>query len=297
MTIRDLQIFTCVAEYGQMSEAARQLVITQSSVSQAISNIEKEYGVLLFERLSKHLYLTNTGRELLQYARSALALNREIEDFLRREAAIPRLKVGATITVGDCIISPLVHLLEAHVPDIQTEVCIENTHLLEELLLKGELDIGLVEGAVTNPNLVTEDAIDDELVLICANGHPFYGRGKVDVRELNGQEFILREPGSGTRAQLEYQLKKKNVAWHVKWSCRSSEAIKNAVIDRHGISVISRRLVCREFDAGALWMCGVDGLDLSRRFSLVYHKNKCRSKSLDAFITICKDFGRRERQY
>ena len=295
MTARDLEIFICVAECGQMSEAARQLVISQSSVSQSISNIEKEYGVLLFERLSKHLYLTDTGRELLRYARSALALTFEIEDFLRGESVMPRLKLGATITVGTCVISPLVRLLEEQMPKIQTEVCVENTHLLEEKLLKGELDVGLVEGTITNQNLVTEDAIDDELVLICSNSHPFYGCHRVDISELNGQNFILREPGSGTRAQLENQLKGKKIVWHVKWSCRSSEAIKNAVKDCHGISVISRRLVSREFEAGALWMCGVNGLDLSRRFSLVYHKDKYRSAPLDAFISICKEFGCRER--
>lgn len=296
MTTRDLEIFTCVAEYGQMSEAARQLMITQSSVSQSISSIEREYGILLFERLSKHLYLTDTGRELLRYARSALALNRETEAFLRSESVFPRLKLGATITVGACVAGPLIRRLEERVPGIQAEVCVANTHVLEEMLLKNELDVGLVEGVVTSPNLVSENAIDDELVLICSNEHPFRGHGSVDFRELGGQDFILREPGSGTRAQFEEQLRKKHVGCHVKWSCCSSEAIKNAVIGGHGISVISRRLVRHEFESGCLWMCGIDGLQLNRCFSLVYHKDKFHSEALDAFIALCKEFGEHERQ-
>ena len=296
MTLRDLEIFLHTAECGQMSEAARRLSITQSSVSQSIAGVEKEYGVQLFERLPKQLRLTETGQALLRYARNALALNMETERFLRNESVWPRLKVGASVTVGTCVMNPLVHSLEEQLPNIRVEVCVANTHILADMLLRGELDIGLVEGTVNHTELVWEHAMDDELFLICANEHPFYGRSWVSADELNGQDFILREPGSGTRAQLEEQLAEKNIAFRVKWSCSSAEAIINAVAGNHGISVISGRLVQDKYRGGALWMCSIDGLRLSRRFSLVYHKNKFHSEALDTFIALCKEFGAWERQ-
>lgn len=296
MTIRDLEIFVHTAECGQMSEAARQLAVTQSSVSQSIAGVEKEYGVLLFERLPKQLRLTDTGRALLRYARSTLALHLETQQFLRNESAHPRLRVGASVTVGTCVIAELVQRLEQLLRHVRVEVCVDNTHLLEEMLLKGELDIGLVEGAVAHGELVCETAMDDELVLICGREHPFWGRRSVRAGELGSQDLLLREPGSGTRAQLEEQLARLGTTCRVKWSCSSSEAIINAVIGGQGISVLSRRLVQDRCRDGLLWMCGIDGLHLERGFRLVYHKNKYHTQALDAFIALCKQRGEEERR-
>ena len=289
MTQRNLEIFVSVAECGKMSDAARAMYISQSSVSQAIAEIEKKYGVLLFERLSKSLYLTETGKRFLEYARQALSLNLKIEEFLHNASSHRHLRVGATITVGTCAISTIVSRLEARFPDLRAEVCVANTHLLEEMMLRNELDISLVEGRVTSPDLLVEKAVDDRLVAISSLTHPLCGQKEISIHQLAGQPLILREQGSGTRAQLENCMAELHLPVNVLWTCYNTEAIINAVADGHGLSVISQRLIAGR---GDLWSMRIRDVNFDRSFDLVFHKDKFLTDALRSFMDICREFGR-----
>ncbi|WP_235690626.1 LysR family transcriptional regulator [Clostridioides difficile] len=243
MTIRSLEIFVKVAECGKMSEVARNMYITQSSVSQAISEIEKEYGVKLFDRISKKLYLTEAGKKLLGYGRHLLAVNEEMNDCMKHCAKNIRIRVGATVTVGTCLISPIMLELYKVNPLIEPEVFVEDTRLIAKKLLNSELDIAIVEGKIKHPDIVTKSIINDNLVLICSHKHEFYKRDSIKVSELSNQPLIMRELGSGTRAQLEKQLKELKIPMNIRWSCYNSEAILRAVVDNFGIAVISELLI------------------------------------------------------
>lgn len=256
MTKRHLEIFVAVVEHRKMSEAAKALYITQSSVSQAIAEIEKEYNVLLFERFARTLYLTDVGRSFFNYARRVLDLQSEMEAYLRTSSQSRRIRIGATITVGTCVISGLIKRMKKEFPEIRAEVLVANTHILEEKLLKSELDVGLVEGQITSPDLREERAIYDKMVMVCSRDHPFCGRDSVTLTELANQPMILREKGSGTRAQLETQMRALHIPLDVIWDCYNTEAIINGVLDGHGISVISRRLVVEQARQGKLWYRG-----------------------------------------
>jgi len=292
--MRNLQIFIAVAELGKMSEAARTLYITQSSVSQAIASIEQEYGVVLFERISHGLFLTDAGKELLSYARSLFAVKADMEEFLHSSGEQQKIRIGATITVGTCVISPLLLQLKKINRGLSAQVLVENTRALEGKLLRNEIDVGLVEGKITNIELVTRHAIEDKLVLICPNNHKFKGRSSVSAEELAGEALILREKGSGTRTQFETQMANRHVPITVSWSCCNSEAIKNAVADGHGISIISERLVRADAAQGRFGVCDVADLDLGRYFDVVYHKDKYLSATLQNFIDACMRFGEHE---
>lgn len=291
MTSRNLQIFVTVAELGKMTEAARVLYITQSSVSQAIASIEQEYGVVLFERLSRGIFLTDAGKELLNYARGYFSVKSDMEEFLLSQGERQALKIGATITVGTCVISPLLLKLKAENKQLNAQVLVENTHGLEGKLLKNEIDVALVEGKITNPELVTRHAIEDRMVLICPNGHRFSGREEVMAAELGDDPFILREKGSGTRTQFETEMANKHLPISVSWTCCNTEAIKNAVADGHGVSVVSERLVLEDAAAGRFFICRISDLDLDRYFDVVYHKDKYISRPMHDFIDACIAFG------
>ena len=291
MTSRNLQIFVTVAELGKMTEAARVLYITQSSVSQAIASIEQEYGVVLFERLSRGIFLTDAGKELLNYARGYFSVKSDMEEFLLSQGERQALKIGATITVGTCVISPLLLKLKAENKQLNAQVLVENTHGLEGKLLKNEIDVALVEGKITNPELVTRHAIEDRMVLICPNGHRFSGREEVMAAELGDDPFILREKGSGTRTQFETEMANKHLPISVSWICCNTEAIKNAVADGHGVSVVSERLVLEDAAAGRFFICRISDLDLDRYFDVVYHKDKYISRPMHDFIDACMAFG------
>lgn len=290
MTSRHWKIFVAVAECGTMSQAARDLQITQPSISQAISEIEREYSVLLFERVGKRLYLTDTGRSFLPYTKRLLSMEDELDEFLRSAASRKQIRIGATVTVGTCLISPLVEELERRIPGIRTVVSVANTQIVENRLLSGELDVGLVEGLVRSPDLRWEPAICDELVFVCSRNHPFCGREQIALSDLTKQSLILREQGSGTRAQLESLLRLRGVAADVRWDCSSTEAILNAVARGHGVSVLSRRLVSDYARGDALWTATFSDADFSRTFSLTYYKDKLLTEEMLCFIEICKAF-------
>lgn len=154
MTIRHLKVFLAVAETGKMSAAADQLFIAQPSVSQAIADIEKYYNVRLFERLSRKLYITPAGERLLDYARHIVALFDEMELEMKYSTEHTTLKIGGTVTVGTTILSELVSRFEAENPPVTLTVLVDNTPVIESMILKSDLDLGLVEGEVSSEDLI-----------------------------------------------------------------------------------------------------------------------------------------------
>lgn len=294
MTIRSLEIFVKVAECGKMSEVARNMYITQSSVSQAISEIEKEYGVKLFDRISKKLYLTEAGKKLLGYGRHLLAVNEEMNDCMKHCAKNIRIRVGATVTVGTCVISPIMLELYKVNPLIEPEVFVEDTRLIAKKLLNSELDIAIVEGKIKHPDIVTKSIINDNLVLICSYKHEFYKRDSIEVSELSNQPLIMRELGSGTRAQLEKQLKELKIPMNIRWSCYNSEAILRAVVDNFGIAVISELLIEDYLKKHLLWDCDIEGINLHRTFDIAYHRSKFFTENISAFFDISVEYGKKQ---
>lgn len=291
MTIRHLKIFIAVCDYGKMSTAAKELHISQPSVSQAISQIEEYYGVKLFERLSKKLYITAAGQRLLDYARHIVALFEEMDKNMNSEAENIMLEIGATITVGTCVLNSILQLFESKHRDIKTKIFIQNTHVIEKMILKSELDVGVVEGDIKSQDIIKIPIISDELVLVCSSSHEFSNLENIDIEQLQNLDFILREKGSGTRELFENALDKAGVTINKKWVCNNSEAIKNAVINNQGLTVISKMLVEKELKEKKLHSISINNVKLTREFHVVYHKNKYLSEPLKNFIQTCIQYN------
>lgn len=294
MTLRNLQVFVKVAECGKMSTAAKQLYVSQSSVSQSISEIEREYDVVLFERIGKQLFITPLGQELLEYARKAITYQDSIHTWLSESSKIKRLRVGATLTVGATIFSELLGRMKEQCPSIEIFAFIGNTETIAEKLLCSELDIALVEGDITNTNINSRVLVDDHLVLVCGRDHKFFGRKSVSITELNDETFLLREHGSGTRAQIVEKLDEYKIDYKAAWESSSSEAIKRGVIDGHGISVLSERLVRDEVRSGNLWACTIEEFPIYRHFSLAAYKNRVETDTMKLFSNIVEGFASNE---
>lgn len=294
MTNRNLEIFAAAAQCGSMSGAARELKISQSSVSQAIAEIEKEYGVRLFERLSRSLYLTDTGRQLLEYAGRVLQLQEEMDSFLNGASERGSLRIGATVTVGSCVLGPLLRRLKDSAPQVRTEILVANTRALEEKILCSRLDVGLVEGRVEHPDLTVVPVMRDRMVLLCAPGWIAGERDTVSPEELHELPFILREQGSGTRAQLEQAMGARGVCLRVAGECCCAEAIVGCISEGAGVSVMSRRLVERQLNQGILKAYDIEGVRLERTFDLVWHKDKKMTPAMELFSGICRQFEAQE---
>ena len=156
MTLRHLRIFVEVVNCGKMSEAASRMYISQSSISQAISDLENYYQTRLFDRLSKRLYLTEAGKEFYSLASKVILAYDEMDKYMEHMTDQQILRVGATFTIGATILPRLFRALDTECPDVTTKVVVDRTPLLEKQLLQGELDLSLVEGSVKSPDLVVE---------------------------------------------------------------------------------------------------------------------------------------------
>lgn len=289
MTLRSLQIFVAVAECGNMTKAAEKLFISQPSVSLAISDIEREYDVTLFNRNAGKIQLTHTGRKVLEYARKILSLELDMEKCMRHEAENYCIRVGATITVGATIIGPVIAKMKESIPKVNYHVNVANTHIIEKMLLDGEVDVAVVEGEISNPNLEVRSFLNEHLVLICPPTHPFATRESINISELADVPLLLREEGSGTRKQFDNAMEQNNVEPIVRWSSYSFGALIDAVENDLGVAVISGLLARKNQKNNNYHICNIEGDDLSRAFKLIYHKDKYISHILSKFTEICMD--------
>ncbi|MCH1981953.1 LysR family transcriptional regulator [Ruminococcus sp. OA3] len=292
MTLRHLRIFIAVAETRSMSEAARQCFITQPTVSQTIHELEEHYNTQLFERLSRKLYITDSGTRLLSYARQVIDQFQILESSMLDNPAREILHIGATITVGTCLLPQILNDFEDKVRDVGTYACISNTAEIEQKLLDSSLDIGIVEGNVQSPDLVAIPMIEDYLVLVCDRNHPFAGRKVIKAEELEHEKFAMRESGSGTRALFEHYLHRHNLQVTIGWEANSPLAIRNAILYNRGLSVISVRLFEQEILAGDIRVICLASREWERTFKLVYHKNKYLTPSIEAIRCILHDYRR-----
>ena len=283
MTLRSLEVFLAVVEAGSMRAAAERLYISQPSVSGMVADLENEFGVRLFERLGKRLFLTQAGERLSVYARRMLSLNAEIARQMGGIGNRLPLRIGASVTIGSSVITELIRRLAGPVP----YVFVGNTGMIEKKLLRSELDAALVEGRIDSEDLIDTPVIRDRLMLICNREHRFAGRSSVRMAELAGERLVMREPESGTRHVLDQEFALSGVAMNVVWECNNSQAILHAVRAGFGVSILSPRLLRGE---DALLAVPIADGAMQRWFSLVIHKDKLIHPALQAFIDLCRSY-------
>ena len=295
MTIRHLKIFITVADCGKMRQAAEQLYISQPSVSQAIQELERHYHVQLFDRLSQRIYLTESGKQLLSYARHVVSAFEEMDLQMKNAGMNRHLRIGGSITVGTCLLNRIISRLEERIPDIDSEVTVNNTASIENMLLRSELDVGIVEGVVKSPDLTAIPIYRDRLVLVAGTRHPLAQKESLTLTDLNGQIMISREEGSIERNQFEQMLIENHITMKTAWKCTNTETIKNAVENGRGLSIFSTMLIEKEVLAGTLKILPIENIQVYRDFQLIYHKDKFLSEPMSQFIEICRQMKNLEK--
>ena len=166
MTIRHLKIFISVYEASNITRAAEVLHMTQPSVSRAIQEIENYYGIVLFERINHRLSVTETGKSFYAHAIHILDSFDSLEMGLRNWDKYGKLRIGATITLGNTFLPRAVSEYQKKNPNMQLKITVSNYKELEKSLLNNQLDIALIEGGVLNKQLKSEKLGEDRLVLI-----------------------------------------------------------------------------------------------------------------------------------
>jgi DNA-binding transcriptional LysR family regulator len=290
MTIRHISIFAAVADCLSMTAAAKKLFISQPTVSQSVAELERDLETKLFERIGGKLYLTQGGVQFLEYSRHILSLVDEAFDTISQRG---RLRVSSTLTVGTTVFNGILLRFSKKNPGCELTFRCENTGAVEEKILSNQIDIALVEGTIRSPQIITEDVMDDELVLIVPPSHRFSKQKSVRASDLSQERFIIREEGSGTREIFEQTMLLHNIQYHTAGILNNAEAIKLAVSAGLGISVISRRAITREIKRNELAAVKITDLVFLRKFRMAYHRNKFITPHMELFMKLCREEGRR----
>jgi DNA-binding transcriptional LysR family regulator len=269
MNRNHLALFHAVAKAGGISRGAERARVSQPAVSKQIKDLERELNVRLLERLPRGTRLTQAGVILADYAERLDLLEREaaraIQEF--RGLQRGRLAVGVSTTIAAYLLPQVLGRFHQEHPQIELRVEIANTRDIQKLLRTGTVEIGLTEGTGEAEGLRSAIFHQDHLVAIAPPGHPLLRR-RVAARDLCRQPFVMREPGSGTRAVVELALARRELAVKPVLSLSSTEAIKRAVIAGLGVAIVSRLAISLELQLGLLAMVPLEDLPIVRPLHL-----------------------------
>lgn len=288
MTVRHMKIFKTVCECGcSITKAAEKLNMTQPAVSLAVSELENYYGIKLFDRISRRLYLSEAGKMFLEYANTITLTFDDMEKRIRSWEKTGVVRVGASISIGAMLMPEYVKKFAAENPDTKVTVKINRSEELEALLFENKLDFALIEGIVHDQNLVYEDFMEDRLALVAAKDFP---KDTIKKEEIYAYDFLLREKGSGTREIFESTLTSVSCPLpEPAWESMSTAALINAAEAGLGVAVVPYRMAVERLKSGSIREIHIENIKFTRKYKLVYHKNKKLSTTDKKFIEICRN--------
>ena len=278
--------------YLNMTKVAKEMYISQPSISQSINELEAELGVKLFDRIGKKLFLTHEGEVFLNYTRRILNLYDEgvktIRDFNLNEKG--RIVIGASTTIGIYILPEIIKEFSSKYKDIEISLIIENTKNIEKLILENKVDFAYVEGDIHSEEIEREIIWKDELVFICGDKNNLRNYDEIEGRVLENEKLIMREEGSGTREHTELFLKKNKVKFTTFLELGNTEAIKKTVEANLGVGCLSYRVVEDKVKSGELYMFRLLEGKIERDLYLISHNDKFISNNMKTFIEYTKKF-------
>lgn len=289
MDFRRLEVFVKVYQQKSFSKAGQALYLAQPTVSEHVRLLEEDLGLTLFDRQGKEVLPTPAGQLLFQYANQLMTLRqdslRAMEQF--RDIGIGDLLIGGSNIPGQYLLPGLLGRFKERFPKIRINLLIGDTQNIQDKLLEGTIELGLVGAQVDHRQISCQLLTTDELTCILPPGLYKAEPGLVTAKVLFSLPFILREKGSGTRKALEQAFKKINLEvkdLQVVAEMGSNEAIRQAVKAGVGISIISRRAVLDDLEQGRLQELKIKKLPLIRNFYLITLRQRTLSPLAKAFM-------------
>lgn len=284
ITLRQLEVFAEVLKSGSTTQASQRLALSQSAVSAALTDLEGQLGIQLFDRIGKRLLVNEHGRLLYPRALALLEQARDIEQLFTEDKGA--IRVYASSTIGNYMLPEIIARYRQDFPDLPFELSVGNSQDVINAVSDFGVDIGLIEGPCRAPDIVSEVWQEDELVVFSSPKNPFLQQA-VTLESLARQPWILREQGSGTREIVDYLLLSNMPQCHLGMELGNSEAIKHAVRHGMGISCLSRRVIAEQLESGSLVEVPVPLPPLIRTLYCIHHRQKHMSKSLARFLQYC----------
>jgi len=286
LDLHKLEIFYWVAELESFSMAAEHLSLRQPTVSAHMRSLENQIGEKLWDRVGRRAVPTQTGKLLKEQARRMLNLKNEILAALERARGDVRgeLRVGGSSVPGEYILPGKLGEFVGAFPEVKPILRIGDSAEIREAILEGSVEVGFIGFKTVDHRLRWQDRWVDEMVVAVGEHHPWAGIREVSLAQLKEQPFLMREEGSGTLRSFSKLVGKTMHGLRATMELGSGAAIKEAVIEGLGVSVLSRTAIQRELQAGLLREVRLEGLKLERRFFQVTHRERTLSPVARAFI-------------
>lgn len=268
MNLHHLRLFSAVVDRGGFTKAAQALHLSQPAISKSLNELERQLHVKLLDRSGRAIRLTEAGQLLHARARELFGVEHAAERELRELRGLKRgvLRVAASTTISTYMLPPVLGRFRMRHPGVRLRIWSANTRTVTKLLLESRVDVALVEGPVAHARVAVEPWTDDELVVIAPPDHPVLAR-RVRVGELADLPFMVREPGSGTRAVSRRALAKHGVRLTNTTRVSGTEAIKQAVAAGLGLAIVSRAAAADQIALGKIAVVPVEDLVIRRTLS------------------------------
>ena len=271
-----LKVFDTVARRLSFTKAADELFITQPAVTKHIKQLENYFKLPLFERKGNTVTLTNAGELLLKHTESLQEISRrlEFEISLLKESHKGCLRLGASTTVFQYVLPPILARFKKSYKDVQLQMLHANTEHIEQALLRKEIELGVIEGDSKRRDIHYTPFARDEIVLVSSAKNPLAKKDEIRLDELPSIPLLLREPGSGTLEVVLNALQKADIkvsGLNVEMYLGSSEAIKSYLLHSTCMAFISRHAVLKEVDSGCLKIVAIKRFSVPRQFFFITH--------------------------
>ena len=282
MTRKHFTIFAEVCRFLNFSQAAEALNTTQPAVSLAVKELESHYGVALFERMNRRVYLTPAGEALLATAQDVLRGFQEAEETLGQGRPLA-LRVGANVSFGEAGLAQVLGRFRQEHPQVRLRALVANSDKIQSLLAENQLDVGIVDGLGVSERLRAQPLYQEDLVLAAAPGR---FPAPATVEELAALPLLLREPGSGLRSSVDRVFSQQGLAPQPLLESTSTAALAQAAKAGLGVAILPEALAQRE---SGLQTWTVPGVRFFRQFACALHRQKAPSPALEAFLALLRD--------
>lgn len=275
VTLRQLHIFEAVARHLSYSRAAEELFLTQPAVSMQIKQLEDNVGLALFEQLGKKIFLTEAGGELHKHSKVVIAQVREAIDALEGLKGVDRGRLNiAVVSTAKYFAPSIVANFCARYPGVTLNLAVNNRHDVVDLIIRNETDLAIMGQPPEDLDVAAEAFAYHPLGIVAAPEHALASAKRISLIDLAKEKFIVREPGSATRAAMERVFAAHRMSVDPALQMSSNETIKQAVMAGMGISFLSLHTIGLELEAGRVAILDVEGLPVMRRWYLTHRAGK-----------------------
>ncbi|MGV6851146.1 MAG: LysR substrate-binding domain-containing protein [bacterium] len=292
ITLRQLTVFESVARQLSYTRAADELHLSQPAVSMQIKQLEEVVGLALFEKFGKKIRLSDAGTAFRSYSQNIQRELQQAEEVMLAYKGLAKGKLNIAVASTVNYYAPRL-LAEFHklYPDIELNLDVTNRKTLLQNLGENSVDIVLMGQPPANLELESEAIKENPLVIISPPDHPLAMIKHLKLSDLNGQVFVMRERGSGTRIAMERLLAEHKIKYIQGMQMTRNEAIKQAVRAGVGLSVVSMHTIKLELETGRLTVLKIPPFPVIRHWHMVYRKGKRLSPSAQAFLQFVRDYS------